>query len=392
MRMVLFTLPLDRADDAREILDEHAPERYWRTDQSDGGAITFQAVLPASRVEPLSDAIEHTLEHEDRFMFAVVPVNALLPERILKAIEEEEETEQPDQEEAAGGKVPLRISRAELRTAIGKSVGVDRAFYASASIASIVAAVGLQKGDAAIIIGAMVIAPLLGPHMALALATTLGDFDLGKKALKASAIGGGLTFTVAVVYGLISPAELELNDEIVSRTKVGFSSIALAAASGCAGGFAFTSGVPATFVGVMVAVALAPPAVASCLLAVNGYWLEASGAALLFAVNLVCVNLAAILTFRLQGYSPRRWWEKSRASKAVRVSIWLWCGTLAALIGLIILLNTTESGKEASSEEDALPAILDGWQPGAAGEDDGEDQPSSSEEEGSSSEATGEGD
>ncbi|MEM1424705.1 MAG: TIGR00341 family protein [Planctomycetota bacterium] len=351
MRMVLFTLPASRAEDARVILEEQAPKRFFRTDQSDDGRVTYQVVLPASRVEPLSDAIENELSSDERFMLVVVPVNALLPERIIKAIEEEEKKEEPEQEEAAGGKVPLRVSRAELRTAIGKSVSIDRAFYASAAIAAIVAAVGLVNGDAAIIIGAMVIAPLLGPHMALALATTLGDVDLGKKALRAIGIGGGLTFGVAVLYALLSPGEFTLNDEITARTEVGFSSVALAAASGCAGAFAFTSGLPATFVGVMVAVALAPPAVASCLLAVNGYVFEAGAAALLFAVNLVCVNLAAILTFRLQGYSPRRWWEKSRANKAVRVSLILWCGTLAALVGLIILFNATASGRRALSEQ-----------------------------------------
>ncbi|GAB4546183.1 MAG: TIGR00341 family protein [Phycisphaerales bacterium] len=357
-RLIIACVPTDRAEEAAEILDTHAPDRYWRLDTSKGGLAVYQSIVLASAVEACSDALEAAVGHEHAFSLTVLPVSALLPDRIAEQLEEQHKLSQPEPELSSEGKTPLRISRAELRTTIGKGVTVDRAFVASASIASLVAAIGLVRGDAAIIVGAMVIAPLLGPHMALALATTLGDFDLARKSLRASLVGGLLTIGVAVLYAIVHAGPFEPSDEFIGRTTVGFSSVALALASGVAGAFAFTSGLSASLVGVMVAVALVPPVVTSCFYAVHGQWGGALGAALLFATNLVCVNLAGVITFTLQGYSPRRWWEQSRARKGVRRSLMLWTGMLVAILAVIALstLRATPNAPVQPSPEDASEA------------------------------------
>ena len=56
-------------------------------------------------------------------------------------------------------------------------------------------------------------------------------------------------------------------------------------------------------------------------------------------MNLICVNLAGVITFLVQGIRPATWWEKDRASKATRVAIGLWVALLAALGGMILLLK-----------------------------------------------------
>jgi hypothetical protein len=58
-------------------------------------------------------------------------------------------------------------------------------------------------------------------------------------------------------------------------------------------------------------------------------------------MNLICVNLAGVTTFLVQGIRPATWWEKDRAVKATRIAIVLWAVLLAALIGLILLLRRT---------------------------------------------------
>jgi uncharacterized membrane protein len=115
--------------------------------------------------------------------------------------------------------------------------------------------------------------------------------------------------------------------------------IAVALASGCAGALAFTTGVSAALVGVMVAVALLPPLVTFGLLLGGGEPELAMGALSLFMVNLICVNLAGVTTFLVQGIHPATWWEKNRAAKATRIAIGLWVALLAALVGLILLLR-----------------------------------------------------
>ena len=95
----------------------------------------------------------------------------------------------------------------------------------------------------------------------------------------------------------------------------------------------------ATLIGVMVAVALLPPLVTSGLLLGGGHPTLAFGAFSLFLVNLICVNLAGVSTFLLQGIKPTSWWEKDRAVKASRIAIAVSLTLLVALIGMIMLIQ-----------------------------------------------------
>jgi uncharacterized hydrophobic protein (TIGR00271 family) len=122
----------------------------------------------------------------------------------------------------------------------------------------------------------MVIAPLLGPNVALSLATTLGDGDLARTALKTNAVGIGLALALSVCLGLILAVDPNIH-EIASRTEVSLSDVVLALVAGGAGALAFTSGVPAALVGVMVAVALLPPLVTCGLLLGSEFFQLARG-------------------------------------------------------------------------------------------------------------------
>jgi uncharacterized hydrophobic protein (TIGR00341 family) len=214
----------------------------------------------------------------------------------------------------------------------------SRVYLTMVVLSTIVAAVGLYYNSVAIIIGAMVIAPLLGPNVALALGTTLGDLALLWRALRTSLAGIGTVMALSVILGVllhVNPA----SPELASRNAVGLGDVAVALASGSAGALAFTTGVSATLIGVMVAVALLPPLVTFGLLLGGGHLALAAGAFSLFLMNLICVNLAGVTTFLVQGIRPATWWEKDRAAKATRVAILLWVAVLAALTGLILLLR-----------------------------------------------------
>jgi uncharacterized membrane protein len=89
-----------------------------------------------------------------------------------------------------------------------------------AALSSVVAAVGLLRNDLAVIIGAMVIAPLLGPNVALSLATTLGDTDLARQALRANLMGLTVALTLSVAVGWLLPVDPSL-PAIFHRTQVG---------------------------------------------------------------------------------------------------------------------------------------------------------------------------
>ena len=203
-------------------------------------------------------------------------------------------------------------------------------------LATIVAAIGLARGNTAAVIGAMVVAPLLGPTMALALGLVLGDLPLVRSSVRTSGIGLGLALVVAFGLGFALQPDPEI-PELASRTQVSMWDLALALAAGAAGALSYTTGVPSYLTGVMVAVALLPPAVASGLLAAAGRLEGAAAALLLSGSNVTALTLAAMLTFVLRGMRPRNWWQEERARRSTLRGIAIFAVLLSVLAGLILL-------------------------------------------------------
>jgi uncharacterized hydrophobic protein (TIGR00341 family) len=201
-----------------------------------------------------------------------------------------------------------------------------------------VAAIGLLRGNVAIIIGAMVLAPLLGPNMGMAFAATLGDPKLAKKSLTTNVSGSALALFIAVCIGWFATVDLN-NPEIVSRMDVGYGDIVLASASGAAGALSFTAGVSASLIGVMVAVALLPPLMVFGLLLGDGHFYESINAFLMLATNIVCLNVSAVVMFLFQGIRPNKWWEAERARKQTKIAITVWM-VLLILLMLLIQFNS----------------------------------------------------
>jgi uncharacterized membrane protein len=114
----------------------------------------------------------------------------------------------------------------------------------------------------------------------------------------------------------------------------------VALAAGAAGVLAFTAGVSAGLVGVMVAVALMPPLVAGGLLAGAGHFSLSGRALLLLLMNVICINLSGVVTFRIQGVRPRLWLAAEHARRASRRAVVLWVAALALLIALGILMGS----------------------------------------------------
>jgi uncharacterized hydrophobic protein (TIGR00341 family) len=215
--------------------------------------------------------------------------------------------------------------------------GVSQRYIVMAVLASFVAAIGLLKNDAAVIIGSMVIAPLLGPNMALSLATALADFKLARKAIITNILGFTLVLSISILMGLFMKVDPAI-PQIAARSDVSNFYIFIALATGVAGAYSIAAGVAEALVGVMVAVALLPPLAAAGLLLGAGYWMNATGALLLVFVNVVSINLSGVITFILKGIQPKNWWEAKSAKKAVRIALTLWI-TMLLILGMIIFFE-----------------------------------------------------
>jgi len=330
LRLIEMVLGEKDGVEVRELLKEHTVLEHRQVRLPDG-EVLVRILLDAEQSEAVLNVLEKRYAGQDGNRIVILPVEATLPRAVP---ERAGAPAQPLPE----GKSPERIGREELYEDIKDAARCSRVYLAMVVLSTIVAAVGLYYNSVAIIIGAMVIAPLLGPNVALSLGTTLGDLPLLRRALLTALAGIAMTMVLSAIIGVllqVNPASFE----VASRDAVGVGDIVVALASGCAGALAFTTGVSTTLIGVMVAVALLPPLVTFGLLLGGGHTAPAMGALSLFLMNLICVNLAGVTTFLVQGIRPTTWWEKKVASKATRIAIGLWVVLLAVLGGMILVLR-----------------------------------------------------
>ncbi|MGB0953562.1 MAG: TIGR00341 family protein [Planctomycetota bacterium] len=331
-RLVQTFVP-DTAVEKLDALLEEMPHAKAFRHNLPGATTQYHILIPAEEVSTVLDPLQSAFSSYDDFRAVVLAVETVVP----KVLEPKPSPEAVAAQETKKRKKGKAISREELIDDLEAVAKMDSVHLWMVALSTVVATIGLATDNVAVLIGAMVIAPLLGPNMALALATTLGDTDLAKLSLRTSCIGVTLAFVLAAAAGWIFDLNLE-SHEIMSRTSLNLQDLLLALAAGAAGALAFTTGVPASLVGVMVAVALLPPLVVCALAASNGHWGMAQGAGMLLAGNLVCVNLAGVATFLLRGVAPRTWWQKRKSRKLAVGMLLVWLFLLAALVVLVLLV------------------------------------------------------
>lgn len=326
-RMLEMIAPRETIEEALEISKEHSPLEVW-TEKLEEGRASTRFLIEAEKTESLTDAFVNRFSEVEGFRLLLYSVEATIP------VPDKKEDEEDEQEKESEKKSSGRISREELYADISGGSELSRVYIGLVVLSTLVAAIGLVRNDVAVIIGAMVIAPLLGPNVSMALAVTLGDLKLGWKSLKTNLLGLTLALAISFVMGLLMNVDPQ-TEQVFSRASVNLSDITIAIAAGSAGVLAYTRGVPAAIVGVMVAVALLPPLVNMGLLLGAGFSAQAFGAGILTATNLICINLAGVVTFLVQGVRPRTWWEAEKAKKSAKIAIVTWA-LLLILAGIII--------------------------------------------------------
>ncbi len=330
LRILEIVTPTEKAPQVESALDEFSFHHLWCTERSDE-LVIWRALVDAERVEPVLDRLENRFGHLSAFRVIMQAVEAVVPAPSENGEDDAEGLN--NKGEVAQGKA-FRISRSELYEDIAAESAFDIRFVVMVTLATVVVTVGLIQDSSVIVLAAMVIAPLLGPNMALALGTTLGDTSMIRRSAKAASAGFALALVLAIGYGTVGYLPDE-GGEIIARTGFGASDLVLSLAAGVAGTLAYSTGAPSSLIGVMVAVALLPPTVVAGLMLGRGEWESGLGALMLVVSNVICVHLAAVGTFVIQGIKPSRWWEAKKARKATQRSIMI-CVVL--FVGLIMLV------------------------------------------------------
>ena len=161
--------------------------------------------------------------------------------------------------------------------------------------AIMIASLGLNVNSTAVIIGAMLISPLMGPIIGMGLSVGIGDFDLLKRALKNYGVATLISVVTATVYFLISPLS-EARSELLARTSPSLYDVLIAFFGGAAGVLALTTKSKGQVIpGVAIATALMPPLCTAGYGLATAQWSYFFGAFYLFFINTVFIAVATFL-------------------------------------------------------------------------------------------------
>jgi len=231
--------------------------------------------------------------------------------------------------------------RTEAYVRIRRSARPDVDYYMLISLSSMIASLGLIVNSPAVVIGAMLVAPLMSPIIGTGLATVLGDGRFLKRSFTAVLQGVILAIIVGSIAGIFTVNQ-PLSNEILSRTEPSLVDLGIALFSGLAAAYALCrSDAAGALPGVAIAAALVPPlttvgvtftvAVASIFstpfnaatLINNSAFRLPLGALLLFTTNFVAIASASSFMFLVLGFRPAagRKDRQRMQSRAVRVSL-----------------------------------------------------------------------
>lgn len=225
-----------------------------------------------------------------------------------------------------------------------------------------IAVMGLAANSAAVVIGAMLVAPLMTPIMTFAAAVALG---LGRRAVQAALlVVGGSVLSIVLSYLLAKALpEVTLGSEVLARTRPDVRDLIVAVAAGTAGAYATArKDLSTALPGVAVAVALVPPLAATGILIeagepVLGEGSLAEGSLLLFVTNLLAIIVSALAVLLATGVIPTiRLCLQS--SKMAMTAVALLVATVAISIPLTA---RSLSAAESSREEERVTRVVDDW-------------------------------
>ena len=332
MRLVQVMIPAGKRETVLSTLDDEGID-YVLSDETSGREYTavVSFPLPTGAVEPVLSELREVGLERDAYT-VVLDAETVISERF------EELEERYEEDEEGNGD---RIAREELEARVKDMSPRFGAFVTMTVISAVVATAGLLLDSAAVVVGSMVIAPLIGPAMAASVGTVLDEQELFARGVKLQALGAVLAvgsaavFAAVLRYGRVVPFNVEevfSIGEVRERLAPDVLSLPIALGSGVAGALSLSSGVSTALVGVMIAAALVPPTAVVGIGIAWGRPGSVAGAAVLVVVNFVAINFAALATLWYKGYRPESFWrlDETRATTLRRVGV----------LGVTILLLT----------------------------------------------------
>jgi len=329
-------VPAGKRQTILDVLDDEGID-YAVTDETSGREYTavVSFPLPTEAVEPVLQSLREA--GIERKSFTIV-LNA---ETVVSKKFDQLQENYAEDEDSTGD----RIAREELTARAQDLAPAFPTYFVMTIVSVVIATAGILMDSPEVVVGSMVIAPLIGPAMTTAVGTVVDDESMFRRGLKLQLLGFAVAIAAAAGFAWLMktvnfvPPGLDPTTigQVSSRLSPDFLSLAVALGAGIAGAVSLRSGVSASLVGVMIAVALVPPTAVIGIGIAWGLPVVVFGATLLVVVNVLSINLAAMSTLWYSGYRPDNWLRRDEARSAT-------LSRIGVLVGAIVIISVFLGG------------------------------------------------
>lgn len=193
--------------------------------------------------------------------------------------------------------------RSLILASVARDARLDQKFLLLIVLSAAIATLGLLQNSTAVVIGAMLVSPLLGPIMGVGFGLATLESNLIKRSLVTMAAGMAVAILVSMLIIWLSPIQ-DVTSELRARTQPTLLDLGVAVVGGIAGVYAIMRKLSGVMVGVAIATALVPPLSTVGFGLATGRFDFALGAALLFLTNTLAIAFAATIVARLNRFGP----------------------------------------------------------------------------------------
>ena len=235
-----------------------------------------------------------------------------------------------------------RISLEELGQDVAGLAKLNFNYISLIILSSILAAMGLITDNHITLVASMIVAPLMGPIVAMVYGAVASDQKILKEGLISEGIGAISSIFIGFIIGLIY--KLSQNDPssfIIARGEPNLVDLLIAIASGLTAGICFVSGVSLALVGVAAAASLLPVTVNVGIALGMFEWRLVFGSLILFITNVVCVHLGCMIVFWIRKVEPPQVVKKAKAKRSLRMQL-IGFGIILVLVALPIVQTSVQ--------------------------------------------------
>ncbi len=332
MKRIEVTVPTENKDEVQEVITGFDEPAVSEMEKDDRKFVKFEVALDSENIDALTEQVKALTELETgELTIDVLEETAFIEKGVRRR----------------GGSSALSVQEMYAK-AFGFSE-FNKSTWALIALATSIAVFGAATENVIVVIGAMVIAPMLGPFMSASFGLVIGD----KRIIEQSVFFGTMSilFAVAVSFLISLLVPVEPNPLIRLIANPGFTTVPLSVAVGAAAALTFATEAREALAGVAVAIALVPPA------AIAGIAISISNPYLLFDVSLVIVSnvmsliLAGSVTFKLLGIEPSTYYRKKVSESSLKRALIISSVTLLLIAGFVGYVSYQDLSRSYVSNE-----------------------------------------